>query len=87
MFQPISNAFKIPTGDTEKIIACKFKELPGELPKIKPSTTPGNTLASKLKWSHNSMPVQYRGACLKWSIYFLWIRHMFNRFQIKVYTR
>ena len=51
IIQPISKAFRIPTGDIETIIAWKFKELSDE--SIKPPTTPGNSLTPKLKCIHN----------------------------------
>lgn len=64
MFQPISNTFRIPTTDAETIIACKFKEFSGE--KIKPSATPDNKLASKLKYINISkIAIKFKGSCLK----------------------
>ena len=41
----------MPTGDTETIVAWKSKALLEET--IKPPTTPGNSIAPKLKWIHN----------------------------------
>ena len=42
----------MPTGHTETIIAWKAKKLSYE--SIKPKTSPGNSLAPKLRWIHNS---------------------------------
>ena len=39
------------TGDNETALAWKFKGLSGE--SITSTTTPGNSLAPKLKWIHN----------------------------------
>ena len=41
----------MPTGDTETIVAWKSKSLLEET--INPPTTPGNSIAPKLKWIHN----------------------------------
>ena len=42
----------MPTGDTEPIIAWKFRVLGEEI--IKHPTIEGNNLATPLKWIHNS---------------------------------
>ena len=43
IFQPIYKTFRMPTGDTETIIAWKFKGFSKE--SIKPPTMSGNSLA------------------------------------------
>ena len=54
----------MPTSDTETITAWKSKGLSEE--SIKPTTTPDNSLASKLKWIHNSkIRVEFKGTCLQ----------------------
>ena len=56
IFQPISNTFAMPDVDTETIIVWKPKE------SIKSPTTPGNSLAPKLKWVYNSkIAVEFKG--------------------------
>ena len=47
-----------------KIIAQKLEELSDE--SIKPATSPGNSLAAKLKWIYNSkIAVEFKGSCKK----------------------
>ena len=54
----------MPTGDIETITARKSKGLSEK--SITPSTTPSNSLASKVKWIHNSkMAVEFIGTCLE----------------------
>ena len=50
-FPQISNTFRLLTRDTETIIAWESKRLSDE--SIELPTTPGNSLASRLKWIHN----------------------------------
>ena len=52
IFQPICNTFRIPTNNTEIIIAWKFKGLSDN--RIRLPTAAGNSLAPKLGWFNNS---------------------------------
>ena len=47
MLLPISNTLRMPTCETEIVIACKSKRLSHET--IKPPNPPGTSLAPKLK--------------------------------------
>ena len=54
----------MPNGDTETVLAWKFKGLSDKC--IKPRTTSNNTLAPKLKWIQNSkISVDFKRICLK----------------------
>ena len=64
IFQLIPNTFRIPTGDTERIMEWKSKGFPSE--SIEPPTTSDNSFAPELKWIHNSkIAVEFKKSCSK----------------------
>ena len=64
ILQPVSNSFKVPTGDTDKIIPWKSKRFLDA--SINPQIKPGNRFAQKLKLIQNSkITVEFRANCLR----------------------
>ena len=64
ILQPVSNSFKVPTGDTDKIIPWKSKRFLDA--SINPHIKPGNGFAQKLKLIQNSkITVEFRANCLR----------------------
>ena len=64
ILQPVSNSFKMPTGDTDKIIPWKSKRFLDA--SINPHIKPGNRFAQKLKLIQNSkITVLFRANCLR----------------------
>ena len=64
ILQPVSNSFKVPTGDTDKIIPWKSKRFLDA--SINPHIKPGNRFAQKLKLIQNSkITVEFRANCLR----------------------
>ena len=64
ILQPVSNSFKVPAGDTDKIIPWKSKRFLDA--SINPHIKPGNSFAQKLKLIQNSkITVEFRANCLR----------------------
>ena len=81
VFLLLFRTFRMSTGDTETIIACKIKGLSNETIKI--PTTLSNSLAPKVKlilWS--KIAVEYKGSCFKQNKASLSHRNMVNLFII-----